>query len=94
VFTTTDGHAWWTRPFRASAAPAPRFITARVFGVTRTERVLLRANAASTKMAPAKPIRSMRSMAPILPARVSREKLDLLTLAYSLTACTSPLTGC
>jgi len=74
VFTTVDGHASWTRPFRASAAPAPRFIAASVLGVTRTERLLLRANAASTRTAPAKPIRSMRFMAPILPARVSREK--------------------
>ncbi len=74
AFTTVDGQAWWTRPFSASATPAPRFITTRVLGVTRTERALVRAYAASMTAAPVKPIRSMRSMPPILPARVSREK--------------------
>lgn len=61
VFTTVDGHAWWARPFSARA-PAPRFITARVLGVTRTERALVSTYAASTIAAPAYPTRSMTSM--------------------------------
>ncbi len=73
VFTTIDGQAWCTRPFRASA-PAPRFIRASVFGVARIDRALVSAYAASTMAAPTKPTRSMRSTALMFPAFVGREK--------------------
>ena len=73
MFNTADGQAWWTRPFNASA-PAPRFMPARVFGVTRTERALVSAYAASTAAAAAKPMRSIRSMPPIFPVSAGREK--------------------
>jgi hypothetical protein len=43
VFTTVDGHTWWTKPFRANAIPAPRFMAAIAFGDSRIERMLVRA---------------------------------------------------
>ena len=63
VFTTVDGQAWWTRPFRAKATPAPRFMAAMVLGDNRIERRWSGAYAASMTAAPAKPMRSMRSTA-------------------------------